>query len=71
VWWHNKPPNMSWLYGDFTMAGGLVRPILRVEYPPEMMVLGAIALFATSMLAALVPAYRAGRLPPADTLAGR
>ncbi|MDH3733743.1 MAG: ABC transporter permease [Gemmatimonadota bacterium] len=71
VWWHNAPPDMSWLYGDFTMAGGLIRPVLRVEYPPEMMVLGAVALFATALLAAVLPAYRAGRLPPADTLAGR
>lgn len=71
IWWHNAPPDMSWLYGDFTMAGGLIRPILRVEYPHEMIVLGAVALFATALLAALVPAYRAGRLPPADTLAGR
>jgi ABC-type lipoprotein release transport system permease subunit len=71
VWWKMSPPDMSWLYGDFTMAGGLVRPVLRVEYPPEMMVLGALALFATSLLAALVPAFRAGRLSPAETLAGR
>ncbi|MFV1988595.1 MAG: ABC transporter permease [Gemmatimonadota bacterium] len=71
VWWHNAPPNMSWLYGDFTMAGGLIRPVLRVEYPPEMIVFGAVALFVTALIAAVVPAYRAGRIPPADTLAGR
>jgi len=71
VWWHLAPPDMSWVYGGFTMAGGLVRPILRVEYPPGMMVLGAAALFATALIAALVPAVRAGRLSPADTLAGR
>jgi ABC-type lipoprotein release transport system permease subunit len=35
------------------------------------MVLGALALFATALIAALVPAVRAGRLSPADTLAGR
>ena len=71
VWWHNAPPNMSWLYGDFTMAGGLIRPVLRIEYPPEMIVFGAVALFVTAMIAAVIPAYRAGRIPPADTLAGR
>jgi ABC-type lipoprotein release transport system permease subunit len=62
---------MSWLYGDFTMAGGLIRPVLRIEYPSEMIVFGAVALFVTALIAAIVPAYRAGRVPPADTLAGR
>ncbi len=71
AWWHRAPPDMSWLYGGFTMAGGLVRPVLRVEYPPGMMVVAALALFGTAVIAALVPAVRAGRVPPADTLQGR
>lgn len=71
VWWHRAPPDMSWLYGDFTMAGGLVRPILRVEYPPATLLTAALALFATAVIAALLPAIRAGRVPPADTLQGR
>jgi ABC-type lipoprotein release transport system permease subunit len=70
-WWHEAPPDMSWLYGGYTMAGGLVRPVLRVEYPPEMLWMAALALFVTSVLAALYPAYRSSRTPPADTLAGR
>ncbi len=70
-WWHEAPPDMSWLYGGYTMAGGLVRPVLRVEYPPEMFWMAAVALFVTSVLAAVYPAYRSARTPPADTLAGR
>lgn len=70
-WWHEAPPDMSWLYGGFTMAGGLVRPVLRVEYPPQMLWLAAVALFVTAVLAAIYPAYRGARTPPADTLAGR
>jgi ABC-type lipoprotein release transport system permease subunit len=71
VWWHNAPPDLSWLVGDFTMAGALVRPVLRVEYPWGMARQAAIALFATAALAALYPAMRAARVPPADTLSGR
>lgn len=71
VWWHLAPPDMSWLYGGWTMAGGLVRPLLRVEYAPGAAALAAVALFATAVLAALFPAFRAARVPPADTLMGR
>jgi ABC-type lipoprotein release transport system permease subunit len=53
------------------MIGALVRLRLRVEYPWVMMAQGAFALFATAALAALYPAIRAARVPPADTLAGR
>lgn len=70
-WWHEAPPDMSWLYGGYTMAGGLVRPVLRVEYPPEMLWMAAVALFITAVLAAIYPAFRSARTPPADTLAGR
>lgn len=71
VWWHNAPPDMSWLFGGFTMQGALIRPVLRVEYPWSMTVQAAVALFVTVALAALYPAIRATRVPPADTLAGR
>ena len=70
VWWHNAPPDMSWLYGDFTMFGALIRPVLRVEYNAGMAVWTAVALVLTALLAALYPAVRAARLPPADTLSG-
>jgi putative ABC transport system permease protein len=71
VWWHNAPPDLSWLFGQTTLLGALVRPSLRVEYPWSMVGEGAVWLFATAALAALYPAIRAARVPPADTLAGR
>ncbi|KPK04714.1 MAG: hypothetical protein AMS20_08300 [Gemmatimonas sp. SG8_28] len=71
VWWHHAPPDLSWLVGDFTMAGALVRPVLRVEYPWTMAWQAAVALFLTAALAALYPAIRASRVAPADTLSGR
>jgi len=71
VWWNRAPPDVSWLYGGFTMAGGLMRPILRVEIPWSMLYLTGAALFVTALVAALLPAWRSARVPPADTLAGR
>jgi ABC-type lipoprotein release transport system permease subunit len=70
VWWHNAPPDLSWLYGEFTMFGALVRPVLRVEYNFEMAIWTGVALLITALLAALYPAARAARIPPADTLSG-
>jgi len=71
VWWNRAPPDVSWLYGGFTFAGGLMRPILRVEYPWPMMGLTAACLFLTAVAAAVLPAIRSSRIPPADTLSGR
>ena len=70
VWWHNAPLDMSWLYGELTMFGALLRPTLRVEYNIPVWIWGAVALLATALLAALYPAARAARVPPADTLSG-
>jgi putative ABC transport system permease protein len=71
VWWHTAPPDVSWLYGGFTMSGGLMRPILRVEYPWSMLGLTGVSLFLTATVAAVIPAIRSARIPPADTLSGR
>lgn len=71
LWWHHSPPDMSFLYGGFTMAGALVRPVLRVEYSVEAPLLSAVALLLTSIVASAYPAWRATRIPPADALAGR
>lgn len=71
AWWNAAPPDMSWVYGGFTMAGGLMRPVLRVEWPTSMIFITAGAMFVTALLAALYPAWRSARVPPADTLAGR
>lgn len=71
VWWHHHPLDLSRVLGDFSMVGALVRPVLRTEYPVGMVFFAAAALLATALLAALYPAFRATRVPPADTLAGR
>ncbi len=70
VWWHNAPPDLSWLYGELTMFGALLRPTLRVEYNVAAWVWGGVALLLTALLAALYPAAHAARVPPADTLSG-
>ena len=71
VWWYQAPPDVSWLFGEYTLSGALMRPVLRVEYPWAMGVGAALALFVTAVLAAVYPAVRAARVPPADTLSGR
>ncbi len=72
VWWlHRSPLDLSGLFGGFTMAGALVRPILRVEPSWNAPLLSALALLLTGVLAACWPAWRAARLPPADVLSGR
>lgn len=71
IWFHVSPPDFSSMVGGFTMAGALIRPVLRVEYSVEAPLLSAAALLVTAVLAALYPAYRATRVPPADALAGR
>ena len=70
VWWHNAPPDMSWLYGELTAFGTLMRPTLRVEYNFSVWIQAGLALLLTALLAALYPAARAARVPPADTLSG-
>ena len=70
IWFHTAPPDLSWAVSDVTMMGALWSPSLRVEYDPPFWAASATALFLTATLAALVPAWRAARVPPADTLAG-
>jgi ABC-type lipoprotein release transport system permease subunit len=70
VWWHTAPPDMSWLYGELSAFGTLMRPTLRVEYNVVVWFQAACALIATAVLAALYPALRASQAPPADTLSG-
>lgn len=71
VWWHRAPPDLSRVIGDFTMAGAVLRPVLRVEYSAWAAVGAAAALLVTAIAAAAYPAIRAARVPPADALAGR
>jgi ABC-type lipoprotein release transport system permease subunit len=70
LWWYAAPADLSWLYGDMTLQGVLLRPVMRVTLEPASWVGAAVALFATALLAALYPAWRASRVPPADTLSG-
>ena len=69
-WLHNYPPDLSNLFGDFTMAGAVVRPVLRADYTVDGPLASAAGLLLTSVLSALYPAYRSVRIPPADALAG-
>ncbi len=68
-WLHNYPPDLSDLFGDFTMAGAIVRPVLRAEYTLQGPLVSAAALLVTSILSAFYPAYRAVKILPADALA--
>ena len=68
-WLHNYPPDLSNLFGDISMGGGVIRPVLRADYSVGGPVVSAIGLLVTSILSALYPAYRAVQVLPADALA--
>jgi ABC-type lipoprotein release transport system permease subunit len=70
AWWSTAPPDLSWMVGDFTMAGSLVRANLRVEPSLEGPLISAIGLLVTVFVAGLYPAVRSARQRPADILAG-
>ena len=70
LWWQNSPLDLSWLYNELTMFGALIRPVLRIELNLTMAVWTGVALLTTTLVAALYPAARAARIPPADTLSG-
>ena len=70
VWFHNAPPDLGWAIGDLTLMGALLSPSLRVEYDVPFWIMSAIALLVTVLLASLLPAWQAARVPPADTLSG-
>ena len=70
LWWNIAPLDLSRLYGDLTMQGILLRPVLRVELNLAYWIWGGVALVVTAFLAALYPAAQAARVPPADTLSG-
>jgi ABC-type lipoprotein release transport system permease subunit len=71
AWLHHAPLDLTALVGDMQFAGALVRPVLRVEYSLNGPLMSAVGLLVTAVLAALYPAIRAARVPPADALAGR
>ena len=69
-WFQTAPPDLGWLYGELTLFGALLRPTLRVEYNLAVSMWAGVALLVTALLAAVYPAIRASRIPPADTLSG-
>ncbi len=71
VWWHNAPPNLANIVGSFSWAGSVWQPVLRVEYSVKAPLMSALALFITAVFAAVYPAWKATRIPPADALADR
>ncbi len=71
VWWHNSPPDLTSVLGGFSFSGSQWRPILRIEYSYDTPIICAVALFLTAVLAAIYPAWKATRVPPADALADR
>ncbi len=71
LWWHNAPPDLSHLFGSITMGGALLPPRLHADSPGWMAAAAAAALLLTALLASVLPAVRAARVPPAETLAGR
>lgn len=70
-WWHVSPLDLSRFAGNMTMSGALVRPVFRADPSLGTPLICAAALLITSILAALYPAWRATRVPPADALGGR
>ena len=70
AWWHHYPIDLSWIYGDLTMLGALIRPVLRIEYNLPVALWTGLALLVTAVTAGIYPAARAAWLPPADTLSG-
>ena len=70
-WWHVSPLDASRFVGDMTMSGALLHPVFRADPSWGPVLRTGAALLVTSLLAALYPAWRATRVPPADALAGR
>ena len=71
VFIHENPIDLSAFVGSYSFAGSAVRPMLTVEYSWLGPFVSAAALVATGIFSALLPAWRAVRAPPADSLANR
>ena len=67
----NNPIDLSRFVGTYSFAGSAVRPMLTVEYSVWGPFVSAMALVGTGVVSALLPAWRAVRVPPADALANR
>jgi len=68
LWWlHEFPVELGG--SGFSRAGATIRPVLRAEYSWDGPMVSAVGLLVTSIVAALYPAWKAVRIPPADALA--
>ena len=70
TWFYVAPPSLDWLYGSLTLYGALLTPSLRVGHNFPAWTWATAGLILTALVAALYPAVRAARTPPADTLSG-
>ena len=68
---HANPIDLSAFVGTYSFMGSAIRPQLTVEYSFQEPLVSAVALLGTGIVSALLPAWRAARLPPADVLADR
>ena len=71
VYLHGNPIDLSSFVGTYSFVGSAVRPLLTVEYSWQGPLASAVALVGTGVVSALIPAWRAVRMPPADSLAAR
>lgn len=53
---------------DYSAGGVLIDPVFRIRLFAESIVAILIALFALAMLSGIYPAWRAGRIPPVESL---
>lgn len=65
------PIDLGSFVGTYSFMGSAVRPLLTVQYSLLEPVVSAVALLGTGIVSALLPAWRAARLLPADVLADR
>ena len=70
-WWHVAPLDLSRFAGNMTVSGALFRPRFKTDPSWGAPLAAGAALLITSLLAALYPAWRVTRIPPADALGGR
>ena len=66
-----NPIDLGSFVGTYSFMGSAIRPLLTVEYSLVEPVVSAVALLGTGIVSALLPAWRAARLLPADVLADR
>lgn len=71
AWVRAHPIDLGSFIGTYSFMGSAIRPMLTVEYSLLEPVMSAVALLGTGIASALLPAWRAARLLPADVLADR